>query len=353
MGRLYGDLDLGERVEVEKGLDAGESLRAIAARLGRAVSTVSREGKRGRWRAGNEMANRQPWRGQGYRYQGLSELEYRAGPAQRYAAKRAARSHQRRLFTSDEEVTYVVLRLGKGWTPAMIAGRGAREGHRMSHESIYAWIYSKEQRDRALWEKLRRGHKQRRHKHGRRVHSSHIPFRASIHDRPSEIDERTQFGHWEGDTVLGAKADKDGIHTEVERVSRFVMAVLVPDLTSATTAAAQLRMFAPLPAHAARSVTLDNGAENHLAYELDRLAMPVYYADPYSSWQRGTNEHHNGSIRCYIPKGSSLAGVSAEDLADIVAEINDRPMKLHGWDTPAEVFHRLCSDPHATVALPT
>ncbi len=170
---------------------------------------------------------------------------------------------------------------------------------------------------------------------------------------PLVIDERGEFGHWEGDTVLGVKTEHNGIHTEIERVTRYLMAAKVNNLTSATTAATQLAMFTPLPALAARSVTLDNSSENHRHYELDTLAMPVWFADPYSSHQRGSNEHFNGILRRYLPKNTSFTNLTSHELADIVNEINNRPLKCLDWETPTEAFTRLCSTPHHTIALQT
>ena len=347
----YRHLSLDERIEIEKGLEAGLSAGSIAARLGRATSTISREIRRGRWLPVNTCQAYKPYKTT--RLDGpWLVLSYRAGPAQGKAVKRATRSHRPYLFT-DTMVRFVCDGLRKGWSPAMIAGRGPRDHLNISHESIYRWIYADKDRAKQWSPYLVRGHRHRAHKHGRSVHSTHIPFRVSIHDRPDVVDQRAEFGHWEGDTVLGAKAEHDGIHTEIERVTRFMMARKVADLTSATTVAAQLAMFTPLPPQAARSVTLDNGSENHRHYELDQLAMPVWFADPYSSWQRGSNEHFNGVLRRYIPKGASLADITDTDLTDIIHDINNRPLKCLGWDTPAEAFEELCSTPHHFGALQT
>jgi IS30 family transposase len=175
----------------------------------------------------------------------------------------------------------------------------------------------------------------------------------SIHQRPDVINQRNEFGHWEGDSVLGAKTDHDGIHTEVERVTRYMMATKISDLKAETTATAQLTLFADIPAHAAKSITLDNGAENHRHYLLDQLAIPVFFADPYSAWQRGTNEHFNGILRRYLPKGTSLTTLTNQELTDIINEINNRPLKCLNRATPTETFQQqLQSNQHTTVALP-
>jgi IS30 family transposase len=350
MGKGYRHLCLDERIEIEKGLERGDSLHRIAARLGRAVSTISREAKHD-WLPANQSCAYKPYKTT--LWHGPWQVGvYRAGPAQKKADARAANSHGPRLFTDDRVVAYVKNGLRRGWSPAMIAGRGSRDNTiHICHESIYAWIYANQARAHDWCQYLTRGHKHRRRKHGRRVHASRIPFRVSIQQRPNLIDQRVEFGHWEGDTVLGAKTDRDGIHTEVERVTRYLMATKIPDLTSATTARTQLAMFTPLPPQAARSATLDNGTENHHSHILDLLAMPVWFADPYSSWQRGTNENLNGVLRRYLPKQTHLATLTDDELADIVTEINNRPLKCLNWETPAEAFQRLSLNQHQNVAL--
>jgi IS30 family transposase len=125
----------------------------------------------------------------------------------------------------------------------------------------------------------------------------------------------------------------------------------VTRVASRETIEAQLRIFTPLPAHAARSVTLDNGSENHRHHGLDLLAMPCYFTDPYCSWQKGTVEHFNGRLRRYLPKGTDFTTITQADLDQIIDEINNKPLEILGWATPAEVFHQLCSTPDVTAAL--
>jgi len=358
MNQGYRHLSLDERSEIEKGLDRQESIRSIAKRLNRHPSTISREAKRNAWRPSNTSAAYRPvrlyWCRRGY----LTQLEYRASVAHTKAGTRAVNSHQRLVFSSDDMVAYVIDRLRAGWTPMMIAQRSRRglpgsAPTPVSHETIYQWIYAPDQRHRRLFDYLVRGHKKRRHKQGRRVHSSRIRFRVSISQRPAHVNERTEFGHWEGDTVEG-RAHKNGIHTSVERTTRFLVAKKITAITSQATIDAQHSIFATLPPHAARSVTLDNGHENHLAHQLDIYAMPVYYAHPYCSWERGTNEHFNGILRRYLPKGTDLTDLTQQELDDITTHINNRPLKCLDWLTPAEAFQQqLESTQHVTVALQT
>lgn len=155
------------------------------------------------------------------------------------------------------------------------------------------------------------------------------------------IEERKQFGHWESDSVLGTHGT-GGIHTSVERTSRYYQAIKIPQITARATVDAQISKFVGLPGHAVRSITADNGSEFAFHYELaDNLAIPTYFADPYSAWQRGSNEHFNGRLRRYLPKGTSFNDLTQTELDEFVDEINNRPRKILGWATPAEVFHEL------------
>jgi transposase, IS30 family len=237
--------------------------------------------------------------------------------------------------------------LRKGWSPEQIAGRLKEIEHptdqhwNIHHETIYQFIYSKDNKDKKLWEYLPRKQKKRKKQTGRSVHRSQIPNRVSIHNRPEKVNKRSEFGHWEGDSVEGKRSEKDGIHTEVERVSRLLAAQKMKTITSKQAVIAQIRIFKNLPKHARRSTTLDNGKEHHHHSRLWELKMSTYFADPYSSWQRGTNENTNGLLRRYLPKGSSFQDLAQDELEDIVEEINNRPRKVLGYNTPREVFEKL------------
>lgn len=159
------------------------------------------------------------------------------------------------------------------------------------------------------------------------------------------MTSRDQFGHWESDSVIG-KNRSNGLHTTVERTSRFLQARKLHQVTAGDTLTAQKNIYAGLPAHAVSSVTVDNGSEFAHHYRLaDSLGVPTYFCDPYSAWQRGTNEHFNGRLRRYFPKGTNFDDVTDSELEDIVHEINNRPRKILGFATPAEIFQELCSTP--------
>lgn len=310
-------LDAGERDRIAVWRGQGVKAREMARRLGREPSTISRElSRNGHARAG-----------------------YIAIHAQRQAEKRIAAARKRHPLKDAETYAYVHDKLRSGWSPELIAGR-LREEHgspMIHHETIYRFLYAEENAGKRLWEYLPWKRTKRRKKAGRRVHRSRIPDRVSIRERPEAVNARKEFGHWEGDTVEG-RAHRDGLHTEVERVSRFLAAAKVARIASAETVALQERLFASLPFEARRSTTLDNGRENHEHLQLHVLGMRTYFADPYSSWQRGTNEFHNGLLRRYFPKGTDFSAVDDDELQDIVAEINHRPRKCLAFRTPAEVF---------------
>jgi IS30 family transposase len=295
----------------------GVKIREIARRLGRSPGTISDEIKRNNF-----------------------DDHYVAIHAQALTERRKAQARRRCPLKDKRTYSYVLDKLMLGWSPEQIAGRLELEQGRkvIHHETIYQFVYSKENKHMDLWEYLPRKQKRRKKQHGRGVHRAHIPQRVSIHQRPEVVNARSVFGHWEGDTVEG-KGHKDGIHTEAERLSRKLAARIVAAITSEAAIVAQKEIFSSLPQKARRSTTLDNGRENHLHFELKELDMDTYFADPYSSWQRGTNEYHNGLIRRYLPKGTSFTNLTQEELDDIVWEINNRPRKVLNFYTAEEIFN--------------
>lgn len=339
-------LTLEDRIELERALDAGLPRAEIARRIGVHRSTITRELRRGSWQPEHDHANLRPYLRNKLNTRGPRDRLYLAGQAQLRADGRTALSHQPFRMTYDRLVDWVITHLRKGWTAQEIAGRLPIEfpddpRMRVSVETLYAWIYDPAQRHRQLRQYLPRGHKKRRRRKGRNVHRERFRWRTSIHDRPEVVEDRNQFGHWESDSVIGAHGT-GGIHTTVERTSRYYQAVKIPHITARATVDAQLTVFTGLPGHAVRSVTADNGSEFAFHYELaDTLAVPTYFADPYSAYQRGSNEHFNGRLRRYLPKGTSFEHLTQNELDEFVHEINNRPRKILGWATPAEIFHEL------------
>ena len=279
MSRQYKHVWLVERIVIEKCLDQGVCQAEIARRLGRSPSTISREIARRSWRPSNTSAAYTPYRPASLRTDEWTKLHYRATIAQAHAQKVGARSHQARVMRSDTLVTYVLVahvrdRLRRGWTPQEIAGRLSREfpddtAMRVSHETLYAWIYHPAQKTLGLWQYLARGLRKRR-KRGparKRRRAPQIRFRVGIEQRPAEVEDRAEFGHWEADSLLGARGT-GGLHTEVERTSRYLVATKIKTVTASATLEAQQAMVAAFPAHAVRSITADNGSEFAWHYKL-------------------------------------------------------------------------------------
>ncbi|MBI4999488.1 IS30 family transposase [Candidatus Gottesmanbacteria bacterium] len=301
----------------------GISLREIGRRLGRSHSTIVEEIQRNNF--------------QGKYYVAIH--------AQAMTEERKIKARKRYPLKDPETYSFVLEKLRSGWSPEQIAGRLRKEHGQtiICQETIYRYIYSprpehQETELEKLWEYLPWKRQKRRKKQGRKVQRANIPQRVSIHLRPAQIDTRMEFGHWEGDTIEG-KGHKEGIHTEVERISRYLVAKKVDCLESRLTIIVQINLFTPLPKMARKSTTLDNGKENHDHFLLKQIEMQTYFADPYSSWQRGTNEYHNGLLRRYFPKGTALNDLTQEELDDIVWEINNRPRKGLKYSTPQEIFN--------------
>ena len=346
MGERYSHLSADERTTIEKMGGCGHSIRQIAIFLGRSPSTISREVRRGLFSADAAGTAYRPYRDPRLRSPStINDPIYVGAWAHHRAIERQARSHQTVKMRHDPLVAYVCDKLRAGWTPQLICGRLKLVDHvadqqmNLCPETIYTWIYAPDQAHRRLMDYLPRAHRRRRHKSARKVQRSAIKGRTPISDRPTQVNDRSQFGHWEGDTIIGGTT-KAAIRTEVERKTRYVQARLVQGAGSKAALKAQLVMFQRLPEAARRSTTCDNGSEHALHQKLkDRLGMVTYFARPYHSWERGTNERTNGLIRRYWPKRTNFETICDRDLQDAVNEINNRPMAILGYRTPTEAFH--------------
>jgi IS30 family transposase len=239
----------------------------------------------------------------------------------------------------------VIKRLMRGWSPEQIAGRLKHAAYpndpslHICHETIYRFIYHPDQKLRSWWEYLRRGQKKRRKKGGRKRQRCRIPDRVSIHQRPERVDKREEFGHWEGDTVVGKGRDH-GLHTTYERVSSLYRFALMESFTADASYKAQKRIYTSYPKPARKSTTLDNGLEHAKHKKVEKeTGIKAYFADPYSAWQRGGNENGNLWLRYYFPKGTDFRTIPREELKAVEWELNNRPRKRLGFKTPQEVFN--------------
>jgi IS30 family transposase len=336
-------LSLSEREEIAIWWEQDVSMREIARRLGRSPSTISRELRR------NASTRARGW-------------TYRATTAQFHAERRLARPKPSKLAGHERLREYVQDKLsGSGrWSPEQIARRlvlefPEDESMRVSHEAIYQALYVQGRgalrreltaclrTGRALRKPRRRGLEMR----GKRV----IPPEIMISERPPEVEDRAVPGHWEGDLVIGAGGSAVG--TLVERKTRFLMLLPLPRLaqlevgeTGWTGHGAEAVRDAiaaavkTLPAELRRSLTWDQGTELARHAELAIAAdIEIYFCDPHSPWQRGSNENTNGLLRQYLPRGTNMWAQTVDDLAEIAAGLNGRPRKTLGWKTPAEAFN--------------
>lgn len=309
-----------ERDRIAVLLSSGVSIRSIAKELGRSHSSVLSEIKR------NGVGG-----------------EYQAIRANDLSRRRNVSSRRSNPLKDPVIYSYVIDKLRSGWSPEEIAGRLKRKNDDVTvicHETIYRYIYSSSGRKRELFEYLVRQHQKRRHWYGRHKYQRGIPDRTSIDLRPKYINSRKEFGHWEVDSVEG-RAHQKGIHTFLERKTRYYQAVILENIDSEYGVRAQLGLFKKLPSRARQSSTFDNGRENFNHTKLRiHLGMKTYFCDPNAAWQKGANEHFNGVLRRYIPKKTDLTTVTQLELDEIVKEINNRPLKCLSYETPNEAFAR-------------
>jgi IS30 family transposase len=317
-------LSLVEREEIALAVQRGESAAAIAGRLGRATSTVTRELARNGGRRG-----------------------YRAARADARALEQARRPKPAKLASCPRLRAEVERRLRERWSPQQIAARlrvdfpHDRE-MRVSHETIYQSLYvqSRGALRRELASQLRLGRSRRRSRGVRP--GGGLREIVTIAERPPEVDDRAVPGHWEGDLILG-KAGRSAIATLVERQTRFAMLVRVPHGRNAESVRVALtESIHRLPEALRRTLTWDQGKEmaEHARFSIDSNVQ-VYFCDPASPWQRGTSENTNGLLRQYFPKGDDLARYRQADLDRVADELNGRPRQTLNWMKPSEAFDQL------------
>ena len=318
-------LSLAEREEISRGIVAGQSVRAIASQLNRAPSTVSRELRRNGGRR-----------------------EYRATQADQSAWDRAHRPKTCKLANNRALARIVAKKLKLQWAPRQIAGWLKRhypgdENMQVSHETIYRTLYiqARGALKKELLKHLRRTRAMRRSRHHTQKGPGHgqIVDAVSISERPAEVEDRAVPGHWEGDLLCGTKDSQ--IATLVERHSRYVMLVRVPSKDTKTVVNALIKQAHKLPRELYKSLTWDRGSElaNHKHFSL-ATDIAVYFCDPQSPWQRGSNENTNGLLRQYFPKGMDLSNVHQNRLNAVAKQLNERPRETLNFETPAERFNQ-------------
>ena len=316
-------LTLAEREEISRGIMAGQSFRAIAGSLDRAPSTVSREVSRNGGRR-----------------------RYRASTADQAAWDRAHRPKRCKLVVNRALAHIVAKKLQLSWAPEQIAGWLKRtypgnESYQVSHETIYRSLYiqARGALKKELLQHLRRKRVMRRSRHHTQKTDDHgrITDAVSISERPASVEDRAVPGHWEGDLISGT--NNSHVATLVERHTRYVMMAKLNGKDTETVINALIKQAHKLPKELYKSLTWDRGKEmaNHQRFTL-ATDIDVYFCDPKSPWQRGSNENTNGLLRQYFPKGTDLSVHSQAHLNKVARQLNERPRKTLGFYSPAEKF---------------
>ena len=324
---MHKQLSVEEREEIQDGLWAKESIRSIAKRLGRSHSSIVRE-----------INKNVP----------LEQRRYTPRLAnERALLKRKSRGRTDRL--KDETIRrYGIDHLKQRWSPEQIAGRMKLEGiGSISHEAIYQFIYAQIHRGGNGWVKLgkedlrsflRRKQRRRQHHGSRKGQRIFRPKGVSIDERPVVVDLRTSIGDWEGDSVESGD-HAPGVNTLLERMSGVYLVTKVKDKTADATTSAIAGRMTLIPEKAKRTLTVDNGPENSDWQTMEEVTgLSCFFAHPYRSCERGSNENANGLLRDYYPKGTDFREVSDEELAQVEYALNSRPRKRHDWRTPLEIW---------------
>lgn len=320
--RAYRALTHQEREEIMIGYRSKESIRSIATRLSRHASVISRE----------------------IRNNSTEDGLYQAYWAQNRSERRRRMSRQRERIGDEQIRGYVHEKLPLGWSPEQIAGRIRidKPGKRVSHETIYQYIFKKE---RSLTRYLVCGRKTRRRrvkKYGKRVL---IPYRRGIEQRPDQINAREQHGHWEADTAV-TRQSKEALMVLQERTLGLTYISKLPRCAPAEMKEALWDRLAGLPQKMRRSITFDNGQENRLHYELrEELNLDTYFCNPYSSWEKGSVENAVGLTRRQWPKKTDYALITDEEVAMFEQRLNSRPRKRFEYLTPLEYAASVASSP--------
>jgi len=314
----YHQLTQEERYAITAQLMCGRSQTQIAQLLGRDRSTISRELRRNRTH---------------------HDDKYRAEKAHSYAVARRRRCRRRPQFTL-AEMALVARLLRKKWSAEQIAGTLKKRGTlHISHETIYRRIRWDKRAGGDLWRHTRIMSKFGRKRYRSRDSRGVLPGKRSIAERPPEVEQRQEFGHWEGDTVMG----KDMRHCVLTLVERKTGYAILKKLTSRSKDEVTRAATRALRQHSRnfRTLTLDNGTEFHdYAILEQRFPVKVYFATPYHSWERGSNENFNGLLRQYLPKGVCMRNVTQAQCAHIADDLNHRPRKRHDFDTPTALYPR-------------
>lgn len=328
MNTPYKRLSLEEREEISRGIWAEESFTDIAKRLGRHVSTITRE-------VHNNC---------------IYKRCYRAIRSQDKAVlARKVTKQPKKLESNLALLCYVLAKLKKRWSPEEIAWRLKNDyptdmNMQISHESIYTYLYClpRGSLKKELISCLRQERKLRQNRKHPHARKGAIQDALSIHERPEETKDRTIPGHWEGDLLMGSKKSNTALGTLVERATRYLILVPLEKHDAQTVREEFAKSIKHIPQHLKKSLTYDRGSEmaQHKLFTKE-TSVQVYFADPHSPWQRGTNENTNGLLRQFFPKGTDFSKLTKKEIKYVQDLMNGRPRKVLNWALPDEVFPRL------------
>lgn len=314
----YEHLNIDERENILKMRAEQKSMRQIGEELGRDAGTISRELRRNV----------------------SSTCDYKPHLAQRYYEQRREESKQPYRLEQDRRLfNYVQKGLKRYWSPEQISGTLEKDYAKViSPVTIYSWVYRNRVEGGGFYKYLRLSHRWRRRRRIGVDHRGQMPHRRMIDKRPRIVNERKRTGDWESDTLEGQKG-YGLLATHVERKSRYTVAVKVKDKYADTVTGATVRAMKKLPPEKVKTMTFDNGKEFAGFKDLERgLGMRSYFANPYHSWERGTNENTNGLLRQFFPKGTNFALVRQAQVDKVIRMLNNRPRKCLNYRTPTEVF---------------
>jgi len=317
----YCRLTYAERIRIEQLKKKGFGVRSISRSLNRSPSTISYELNR--------------------RF-----TPYNVDTAQKDVALKNSYRVKKRKISGPLEAIITLLLTEIHCSPEQISGYLRKEYKnfpelQVSPEAIYLWVYTHEQR-KTLTRFFRRKHKYRRKRTEKGIHRGGIKNRVSIKERPPTVEDREEVGHWEGDLIIGER-NQSAIGTLVERSTRYTILIQLDNKESETVVGKFIHFFKRIPPSLRRSLTYDNGSEMaHHEKIFNEIQTKVYFADPHSPWQRGTNENTNGLIREFLPKSSDLSIHSQEKLGGLAALLNRRPRKVLNFSSPSDVFDYMC-----------
>lgn len=324
--KKYSHLSEQERELIFLYLSQGKSLRTIAKLTGRNHRTIAREVNRNSGKDGNLEQGYFPSQAQGLATQRRNLAKVGNHKLDDLVVKR-----------------WVISKLGRGWSPEQIAGRLKLKTPRLvvSHETIYQFIYAQESRRLKLWDLLRKRHPKRQPHYGRRCQRLQIPGRIFIEKRPEEANQRLKVGHWETDNMEGPRNTSACTSVTVERKSLLTKMIKLDSKQASDKEKALISQFDKLPEALVKTITYDNGSENHNHRQVaDKLHCQSYFCHAYHSWEKGTVENTIGLVREYLPKGTDLGKISQGELSWIAWQLNNRPRKKLDYYTPSEIFYK-------------